>query len=86
MPTLYVENVPDDLYNALRLRARSEGRSISAEVMKLLAEHVPTQAELARRRRAFDLARKIRANQRGGKKSSGSAESTEEMLRADRGR
>jgi plasmid stability protein len=83
MPTLYVENVPSALYDALRLRAKSEGRSISAEVMKLLAEHVPTKAELAQRRRVFDVARKIRANQEGAKAPS---ESTEQMLRADRRR
>jgi plasmid stability protein len=83
MPTLYVENVPSDLYDALRLRAKSEGRSISAEVMKLLAEHVPTKAELAQRRRVFDVARRIRANQLDAKAPS---ESTEQMVRADRRR
>ena len=83
MPTLYVENVPSDLYDALRLRAKSEGRSISAEVMKLLAEHIPTPAELAQRRRVFDVARKIRANQHDAKAPSGS---TEQMVRADRAR
>ena len=83
MPTLYVENVPSDLYDALRLRAKFEGRSISAEVMKLLAEHVPTQAELAQRRRVFDVARKIRASQKGAKAPS---QSTEQMVRADRRR
>jgi plasmid stability protein len=83
MPTLYVENVPSDLYDALRLRAKSEGRSISAEVMRLLAEHVPTQAELAQRRRVFEVARKIRANQHDAKAPS---ESTEQMVRADRRR
>ena len=30
VPNLYVENVPEDLYEALRSRAKSEGRSIGA--------------------------------------------------------
>lgn len=33
MATLYVENVPDDLYKALRARARERHRSIAAEVL-----------------------------------------------------
>ncbi|HEX4134753.1 MAG TPA: hypothetical protein VHY84_09110 [Bryobacteraceae bacterium] len=87
MPTLYVENVPADLYDALRRQAKSEGRSISSEVMKLLSEHVPTSAELARRRRAFALARKLRESQCGFHPPSGvKIETTEEMLRGDRGR
>jgi plasmid stability protein len=87
MPTLYVENIPSDLYEALRLRAKSAGRSISAEVMNLLSEHVPTPARLAGRRRIFDLARKIRQNQRGLRPpKSGKIETAEEMLRADRER
>lgn len=63
MPVLYVENAPADLYEALRLRAKSEGRSISAEVMKLLAEHIPPPAVLARRRRMSEVARRIRKKQ-----------------------
>jgi plasmid stability protein len=86
MPTLYVENVPSDLYDALRLRAKSQGRSISAEVMNLLTEHVPTQAELAQRRRVFEIARKIRVNQQKVKPRKAPSESTEQMVRADRRR
>ena len=29
MPTLYVENIPDDVYQALRERARSERKSMA---------------------------------------------------------
>ncbi len=49
MPTLYVENVPEDLYEALRARARERRTSISAEVLSLLEKDVPTAKELARR-------------------------------------
>jgi plasmid stability protein len=46
MAKLYVENVPDDLYKALRERARARRRSIAAEVLALLEENVPTEQEL----------------------------------------
>ena len=45
MPTLYVENVPEDLYGALRKRARSNRTSISVEVLSA------SQGKSASRRR-----------------------------------
>ena len=33
MATLYVENVPDEVYEALRAQAKSNRRSIAAELM-----------------------------------------------------
>src|SRR5215469_15197381 len=38
MATLYVENVPDDIYKALRERARKNHTSIAAEVIGLLKD------------------------------------------------
>jgi plasmid stability protein len=38
MATLHVRNVPDDIYEALRARAESEGRSINAETIAVLRE------------------------------------------------
>ena len=32
MATLYVENVPDELYEAIRARAKQKRKSIAAEV------------------------------------------------------
>jgi plasmid stability protein len=61
MPTLYVENVPDDLYQALRDRAREHRKSISAEVLALLEENIPTSEELARRKEFLQRARRMRA-------------------------
>jgi plasmid stability protein len=61
MPTLYVENVPQALYDALRQRARENRKSISAEVLALLEDNVPTAQELARRGDLLKLARRIRA-------------------------
>ncbi len=52
MATLYVENIPDDLNDALRGRARENRKSIAAEVVALLEENVPTAREL-KARRAF---------------------------------
>jgi plasmid stability protein len=43
MPTLYVENVPEELYEALRTRARASRKSISAEVIELLAATIGCQ-------------------------------------------
>ena len=83
MPTLYVENVPEDLYEALRARAHEHRKSITAEVLTLLTENVPTITELARRKQLIGRARKLRA-----KKSTleGGFPSTEEMQREDRRR
>lgn len=83
MPTLYVENIPDELYESLRSRAREARSSIAAEVLSLLKDNVPTQSELAKRREFLRQAVKIRARAAG---SGGSFESTEEMQRADRSR
>ena len=81
MPTLYVENVPEDLYEALRERARSHRKSISAEVLALLEETVPTPAELARRKKFLARARRLRAKP---PRDAGPFPSAEEMLREDR--
>jgi len=50
MATLYVRNVPRDLYDALRKQAKSNHRSIAAEVIALLNQFIPTEKELKRRR------------------------------------
>ena len=49
MATLYVENVPDDVYAALRKRAKANRKSIAAEVIASL-QNIPTEAELKRRK------------------------------------
>ena len=60
MATLHVRNLPDDLYERLRQRAREERRSISAVVIGLLdaglAERGPSRREILEsvdRRRSF---------------------------------
>ena len=81
MATVVVENVPEDLYEALRARAQANQKSISDEVLELLAQNVPTPAELRRRRELFDLAIKMRASI-----PAGSYPSAEELIREDRER
>ena len=83
MATLYVENVPDDLYEALRKRARSQRRSIADEVLELLRQNVPTESVL-KQRRAF--MRKLDEMRASFERRSGSFPSTEEMIREDRSR
>ena len=83
MPTLYVENVPEELYEALRSRAKKNRASISAEVIALLSEHIPTAKQLAARRAFYKQALKFRAQRPA---SAGPFPSAEEMLREDRER
>jgi plasmid stability protein len=83
MPTLYVENVPEDLYEAIRARAAGNRKSITAEVLALLAESVPTPAEVARRRKFLKDALKMRSIPPS---SGGRFPTAEEMHREDRAR
>lgn len=83
MATLYVENVPDDLYEALRKRARKKRKSIAAEVLELLEQFVPTERELKARRAAFRRLEEIASRP---SPSPGPFPSAEEMVREDRSR
>ena len=83
MPTLYVENVPDELYDALRARAKLHRRSITAEVLALLEDNLPTEKELRRR---ADLLRKLDRLSASVKRVRGELPSAEEMIREDRSR
>jgi plasmid stability protein len=83
MATLYVENVPDDVYKALRKRARANRKSIAAEVIAMLRQYVPTEAELKRRREFYDRIAELRTKP---PLASGPFPSAEEMIREDRER
>ena len=83
MATLYVENVPDDVYRALRKRAQANKTSMAAEVIELLKQFVPTEAELKRRREFYDRMAELRAKP---PLTPGSYLSAEEMIREDRER
>jgi plasmid stability protein len=83
MATLYVENIPDDLYEALRSRAKARRRSIAAEVLALLEENVPTAQELKARHEWVQKLVRMRAKQANSRRD---FPSTEEMQREDRER
>jgi plasmid stability protein len=83
MATLYVENIPDERYKALREQAKNNQRSIAAEIFWLLEHFVPTEAELKKRRKAIDALKRIRALTPLGP---GPFPSAEEMIREDRER
>jgi plasmid stability protein len=83
MATLYVENVPDDVYKALRKRARENRTSMAAEVITLLKQFIPTEEDLKRRSKVFDELAKLRAMP---PLTPGPFPSAEEMIREDRER
>lgn len=83
MATLYVENVPDDLYEALRRLAKRNRSSIAAEVVTLLQRNVPTEQELKKRREFVKRLQHLRAAESSG---SGPFPTAEQMLREDRAR
>lgn len=83
MPTLYVENIPDDLYRALRKRARENRKSIAAEVISLLERNIPTAKELQGRREFYERMAEFRTDR---SRNSASFPTAEEMIREDRSR
>lgn len=83
MPTLYVENVPAELYEALRERARQNRKSVAAEVVSLLEQNIPTPAELKSREEFFQ---RIKRLQNRRQRTPTSFPSTEQLQREDRAR
>jgi plasmid stability protein len=83
MATLYVENVPDDLYEALRERAREHRKSITAEVLDLLADNLVTAAERKARQQFLKQAQRLRSHR---PRSAAAFPSSEELQREDRRR
>ena len=83
MATLYVENVPDELYEALRSRAKQNRKSVAGEVISLLEENIPTPSTLKKRREFYEYVKRL---QRRKPPSQGPFPSAEEMIREDRER
>lgn len=83
MATLYVENVPDELYEALRKRAKQNHKSIAGEVISLLEERLPTAAAIEKRREFYEYVKRL---QRRKPPAPGPFPSAEEMVREDRER
>ncbi len=80
MNTLHVRSVPDDLYNRLQQLANARNRSLSAQVITMLAQAV--ENEERRKRQAKTLT----SIQRRRFKAPRSAPSTLGLLREDRRR
>ena len=83
MPTLYVENVPEDIYEAIRARAKARRTSISNEVLTLLSDNVVTPDEVRRRTGLLERAALLRAMPPA---SAGTFQPAEDLLREDRAR
>jgi plasmid stability protein len=81
MATLYVENIPDDLYQALRDQAKRKRTSIAAEVTTLLQENVVTAKQRKARHLWVKKLEKLHASLRGR----GVTIPAEQLLREQRG-
>lgn len=80
MNTLHVRSVPDDLYERLQQLAHSRNRSLSAQVITMLAQAI--EDEERRKKQAQTLT----SIQRRRFKAPKNAPSSLELLREDRGR
>ncbi len=80
MSILHVRNIPDELYDRIRQRARAQNRSISAEVIMLL-DHALAEAE----RSQIDVLVGIQRRRVFYPAESGAPDSTS-LLREDRAR
>jgi len=80
MPTLYVENIPAELYEALRQRARANRKSIAAEVLSLLEQNVVTAAERKARQQFLRRVQTLRAKRLSNRQFS----TAEQLQREDR--
>ncbi len=88
MATLYVRNLPDDLYAKLQELAASEHRSINAQVITLLEQVLKTEAQQIedhKRQNVIKVLEESRQRQRANPADFGLPDSTE-MIREDRNR
>jgi plasmid stability protein len=82
MVTTYIENFDDELCVELRARAKRNRRSVAAEILALLEEHVPTEKEIEARRDAVRRLDKLRFTS----SSTTPMPSSVDMIREDRDR
>lgn len=83
MRKIKIENVSNNVYKALRARACESRRSIAAEIVCLLEEHIPAETELRKRR---DFYRKVLRMHKRKQSASRIFPSAEDMVREDRDR
>ena len=65
MPTIHVRNVPETVYSKIRSLARAEGRSLNAQVVRLLATVARDTATALSVKEALDEAHAIRTSHSG---------------------
>ena len=80
MNTLHVRSVPDDLYKRLQQLANAKNRSLSAQVITMLAQAVEEEERRKKHAKALDSIQRRRF------KAPKNAPSTLELLREDRRR
>lgn len=80
MNTLHVRSVPDNLYKRIRTLASIKNRSLSAQVITLLAQAVEAEE------RRVEQAKVLSSIQRRRFKAPKNAPASLELLREDRGR
>lgn len=80
MNTLHVRSVPDDLYEQVKQLAHSRNRSLSAQVITMLAQAIEDEE---RRKKQAKILTSIQRRQFKAPKN---APSSLELLREDRGR
>jgi len=83
MATLYVRNIPEELYRALRKRAQQHRKTIAAEIRTMFEENFPTASALRKRKRIFRHLENLRFLVSPGQ---GPFPSSEQMQREDRER
>jgi plasmid stability protein len=88
MATLYVRNLPDDLYERLQELAKAENRSINAQVITLLQQALPTQTVETEDRRRKDVPKLLGEIRLRREQRSAEAEwpDSTELIREDRAR
>ena len=80
MNTLHVRSVPDDLYKQLQQIAHARNRSLSAQVITMLAQAVEDEERRQRQEKVLASIHRRRFT------SSGKSSSSLKMLREDRDR
>ena len=76
MAAFHLRNIPDELYARLRERARSDGRSVNAKILAILASDLSRPSHEQFMRRLEDL--------RGRINLSPDAPKPEDLIREDR--
>ncbi|NJL61761.1 MAG: hypothetical protein HC903_07950 [Methylacidiphilales bacterium] len=88
MATLYVRNIPDDLYEKLQDLAKRENRSVNAQVITLLQDILPLETEIKKgekNKTVKDILIESRNRRRLNPSDFGLPDSTE-LIREDRNR